>query len=310
MRILAQIVTLNDERAIEQSLAAVLAQEHPVDEVLIVDNGSTDGTLDREFPEHVTVVRHGCNLGTSGSSITALRYGLEHDYDWVWLFDADSAPRPDALGKLITLFEKLEPEQRARVHALACLPVDVTTGRAHHGIVFTPRGFEPVAPSPDQEYYEADTTIWSGSLFRMEAVRAVGLPDPDYVLDWGENEYGYRAKQAGYLALVHQTSILDHNTDRAGGPEGPREKIGRFGPLTYRLPDLPPIRLYYIYRNMTYFFLHEYFRGNVLRFLRFAGSWMPKHLVKLALAGAWRPELTTCLRGIIEGARKQMSNRY
>ena len=68
MRILAQIVTLNDERAIEQSLQAVLDQVHPVDEVLIVDNGSTDGTLDRDFPKQVTIIRHGSNLGTSGAA--------------------------------------------------------------------------------------------------------------------------------------------------------------------------------------------------------------------------------------------------
>lgn len=310
MRILAQIVTFNDERVLPRSLAALLAQTRPVDEILIIDNGSTDRTLERVFPERVTVVRHPRNLGTSGAAVTALRHGLRHGYDWVWLLDADSAPRPDALEKLLALYESLSAERRERIRVLASLPVDVSTGLPHHGILFHPRGFRPASPRPGEEIYEADTTIWSGSLFHMGAVREIGLPCADYVLDWGENEYGWRGKQKGFVALVHQGSVLDHNIDRPGGRVGPRERVERLGPLTWRLPELPPIRLYYIYRNLTYFFLYEYYEGRLLPFLRFAASWMPRHLVKLALSGRFVPDLVTCLRGLREGLRGQLHRQY
>ena len=309
MKILGQICTLNDEDVIERSVGALLAQTRPLDEILIVDNGSSDGTVDRAFPQQVRVIRHGENLGTSGGALTALRYGLDHGYDWVWTFDADSAPRPDALERLLDLHQSFEPEFRSKVWILACLPIDVASGAPHHGLVFTKNGYGPVAPAPDQRYYQCDMTIWSGSLFRCAAVRDIGLPHPDYVVDWGENEYGYRGMKKGYRAFVHQDSVMDHNIGGPGGPHGPREELRQIGPLKFRVPLLSPFRLYYIYRNMTYFFLYEYFRGNILRFFWFA-RWMPRHIVKLALAGRFSPEIRSCLRGLSDGFRKKMHNRY
>jgi GT2 family glycosyltransferase len=33
-------------------------------------------------------------------------HALEHGFDWVWIFDADSVPEPDALEKLLAFFER------------------------------------------------------------------------------------------------------------------------------------------------------------------------------------------------------------
>jgi rhamnopyranosyl-N-acetylglucosaminyl-diphospho-decaprenol beta-1,3/1,4-galactofuranosyltransferase len=74
MRILAHIHTMNDAAAIEQALEGLRRQTRPSDAILIVDNASADGTLDRPFPETVTIVRNPENLGTSG----AVRAGLDH----------------------------------------------------------------------------------------------------------------------------------------------------------------------------------------------------------------------------------------
>jgi hypothetical protein len=87
MRILGLIHTYNYEDVIERSLEALLNQTHPVDEVLIEDNASTDGTLRRSFPEKVSVLRHDVNLGTSGSVRAGLIYALDRRYDWLWIFD-------------------------------------------------------------------------------------------------------------------------------------------------------------------------------------------------------------------------------
>ena len=309
MKILGHIHTFNDEEVIEQSLRAVLRQSHAVDEILIVDNHSVDGTLEREFPEQVTLIRHPENLGTSGAVVTGFQYALDNGYDWIWILDADSAPRPDALEKLVELYHSFSVEVQSAVCALGCLAVDVTTQVPHHGMSFTAQGFCPVNPRAEQSFYTCDATIWSGALFKMQSVREIGLPSADYVLDWGENEYGYRAKQSGYQIFIHQGSRLDHNIGAPGGPHGPRENSYQLGPFRFRLPDLPPIRLYYIYRNMTYFFLYEYFHGNIFRFIQ-ASAWMPRHLLKLVLAGKFKPDLVTCLRGGWDGLWKRMERRY
>jgi len=78
MRILAHIHTMNDEAVIEQLLDALRRQTQPLDAIVIVDNASTDRTLDRVFPENVTVIRNAENLGTSGAIRIGLAHALEH----------------------------------------------------------------------------------------------------------------------------------------------------------------------------------------------------------------------------------------
>src|SRR4051794_27424981 len=104
MRVLAHIHTFNDADIIDRALDAVQNQTRPVDAVLLVDNASTDGTLDRVFPECVTVIHNPDNFGTSGAVRIGLSYALEHGFDWMWILDADSIPEPDALEKMLELY--------------------------------------------------------------------------------------------------------------------------------------------------------------------------------------------------------------
>ena len=110
MRILVQIHTWNDADVIGAVIDAILRQTRAVEEILIVDNGSTDGTAELAYPAIVTVVRHALNLGTSGSVKTAIGYARAHGYDWLWVLDADSMPRPDALQLLAGVIETGDPD--------------------------------------------------------------------------------------------------------------------------------------------------------------------------------------------------------
>src|SRR5437870_11256783 len=97
MRVLAHVITFNDAAVIEQALDGLRRQTRPADAILIVDNASTDATLDRPFPENATIIRNPENLGTSGAIRIGFAYAVDRGFDWTWVFDADSVPEPDAL---------------------------------------------------------------------------------------------------------------------------------------------------------------------------------------------------------------------
>ena len=113
MRVLAHIHTHNEADFIEQALNALQRQTRPPDAIVIVDNLSTDGTLDRTFPPNVTVIRNSVDLGT-GRVRLGLAYALEQAFDWTWVLDADSVPEPDALENLLGFFERLPLRNRRR----------------------------------------------------------------------------------------------------------------------------------------------------------------------------------------------------
>jgi hypothetical protein len=56
----------------------------------------------------------------------AFAHALEHGFDWVWIFDADSVPQPDTLENLVAFFERLPPEKQEQVCFLAGPPLTGT----------------------------------------------------------------------------------------------------------------------------------------------------------------------------------------
>lgn len=104
MRALVAIPVFNEQRYISRVLTQVLRL---TDDVLVVDDGSTDETpaILRENPR-VRVIRHEENLGYGRSLMDAFRYaGLEH-FDWVITMDCDDQHEPARIPAFIERAEK------------------------------------------------------------------------------------------------------------------------------------------------------------------------------------------------------------
>ena len=103
MRLLIAIPVYNERKYVERVLNQIRSF-HP--DLLVVDDGSTDGTsevLASLAEKGVTrVIRHETNRGYGQSLIDAFSYADEHGYDWVITMDCD---------------EQHEPEMHPRVHA-------------------------------------------------------------------------------------------------------------------------------------------------------------------------------------------------
>lgn len=307
MRVLAHIHTLNDADIIGGAIEAVRRQTRPVDGILVVDNGSSDGTLDQPEVRHAEVIRHKDNRGTSGAVYSGLKFGLEQGYDWVWVFDADSIPEPDALEKLLNLYESWAAPQREETAFLACIHYNVQDNVEQHAGIFTENGFKRVSPPAEERCYPCHVVIWSGALYRLAAIRRIGLPNPDYMLDWGEGEYGYRIMKAGFKGYVARDAVLHHNTR---GFTSLKQVQVKFGPLRLRFREFAPIRCYYTCRNPLYFALYDA-EGGRLRLFRNAA----RRVFPLALNFIVRPrhhglQIRACLRGLWHGLTGNIAARY
>jgi rhamnosyltransferase len=305
-RVLPYLHTYNDADVVDGTILALCEQTYPIAEILLVDNASSDSTLDRRFPSMVTTIRNDQNLGTSGAVAIGMRYALNHGYDWIYILDADSEPQRDALEKLLRCYRALSPDVQARTWWLSSLLVEAEGGQVHHGCTFTSRGIEMADPPREPSHYRCDSNMWSGSLYRLNAVRDVGLPDHNYVLDWGDVIYGYEGMIRGYVGFLEQSSIVFHHLHPIDTVHF--RKIGlRFVKLFYS----PPIRFYYLWRNSTYFWLYKYegmgsSKLILLHFFQYL-KWMAKAslFIKHPL-----PILRACARGLWDGVRSHLENRY
>jgi len=102
-RISLYIPCYNAAGYLDRVLAAVMAQTHPVDEVLVIDDGSTDDTVAvagrwlaaSRYP--LRIVSHPENLGLASARNTGVR---EARCELVACVDSDVAPEPDWLARL------------------------------------------------------------------------------------------------------------------------------------------------------------------------------------------------------------------
>src|SRR5689334_4660066 len=153
MRVLAHVHTFNDADIIDRTIEAVLRQTRPVDGIVVVDNASTDGTIEQPLVANAAVLQHRKNLGTSGAVCSGFRFALEQDYDWIWVFDADSIPEPDALEKLLDLYSGWPSNLQDETAFLSCLYYNVQDGVPRHGGLFTRHGLAPSSPVQETRYY-------------------------------------------------------------------------------------------------------------------------------------------------------------
>jgi glycosyltransferase involved in cell wall biosynthesis len=97
------IPTFNRSAFLLESLDSILAQTRPAHEIIIINDGSTDDTLEqlKAYEGRVRVLSKS-NAGKSA----ALNFGLKHvTGDLVWIFDDDDLAAPKALEILVGLLE-------------------------------------------------------------------------------------------------------------------------------------------------------------------------------------------------------------
>jgi rhamnosyltransferase len=308
MRVLAHIHTMNDEAVIEQALEGLRRQTRPADAILIVDNASTDGTLHRTFPENATIIRNPENLGTSGTIRIGFAYAQEHEFDWTWVFDADSVPEPNALENLLAFFERLSPAERERVCFLACRLVNAEGEVRHEPVIFTGSTTKRAPIEPDATHTGCDYFTWTGSLFRMAAVTRIGLPSEDYVLDMAEVEYGYRARQLGLTSYMIHDAVTHQDVGRSPGIVV--SKVWRVGRWKFAFREASPIRAYYATRNHLYFWLYQCQPRKPRGVLRAMVIGLLSPIGFVLRPVSHRPQLVATLRGLWDGLTGQMRRRY
>ena len=101
-RVLVIIVTYNALKWVKKCLTSVEKSTLPAD-VLVIDNGSTDGTLPlirTDFPR-TRIIETGENLGFGAANNRGLRIAHDECYDFAYLLNQDAWLQKDTLEKLV-----------------------------------------------------------------------------------------------------------------------------------------------------------------------------------------------------------------
>jgi GT2 family glycosyltransferase len=279
----------NSEQFLPKHLDALLRQSRSLDEIIVVDDASTDGTsalLAERYPQ-VTVLRMPENLGLGGALATGISYAaLEKRHDWVWMFDHDTIPNDDALEALLGGTESLR-ELNGELGIVASLPVHRATGICYPPLLWHDGYVRPSDELLRQPTWFADLVISSGLMVRREVVEKIGLPRADFFIDFIDFEYCLRVRSRGYKIAVVTGSQIGHEI-------GDATKIGLLG-YTWLRSGHAPWREYYISRNMTYVAWWLYPNAATKRFVV---RYLARHAGGVLLFGSRK---LACLKRLAQG---------
>lgn len=99
------IPTYNEKENVEAIIRKTLSLPE-VFEILIIDDGSPDGTADivknlqQEFNGRLHIIERQGKLGLGTAYITGFKWAVEHKYDYIFEMDADFSHNPDDLPRL------------------------------------------------------------------------------------------------------------------------------------------------------------------------------------------------------------------
>ncbi|MGA7149361.1 MAG: glycosyltransferase, partial [Microbacterium sp.] len=104
MTVTAVVVTFNRLDLLRR-LVAALREVPELDEILIIDNASTDGTgawlVEASASDGVLARSLAHNTGGAGGFAEGLSWAMERGADLAWLMDDDGLPDPDCLTRLL-----------------------------------------------------------------------------------------------------------------------------------------------------------------------------------------------------------------
>jgi len=94
------IPAFNEEENITDVIRG-LNEHEPFMDILVINDGSTDGTAHVLENLQVEFIDLPFNLGYGGALQTGFKYAVEHDYDFVVQFDADGQHNPEEIRTLV-----------------------------------------------------------------------------------------------------------------------------------------------------------------------------------------------------------------
>src|ERR1700722_20888411 len=102
-KITVAIPVYNSEHCLRETLESALAQTFPAHEIIVVDDGSTDGTaaLVQSFGDRVRYIRQE-NSGASAARNNAIQHATG---DWIAFLDHDDLFQPSKLDKQRAVIE-------------------------------------------------------------------------------------------------------------------------------------------------------------------------------------------------------------
>lgn len=240
MDICAVIVTFNRKELLQESVEAVINQTVKVKDILIIDNNSTDGTIDvlnnlKGKYNNLSYISLDKNIGGAGGFNIGINEAVKRNSDYIWIMDDDTIPNEDALEKL--MHSKVWNEN----WSFLCSKV-LWTDKSICKMNIP--NYVKYEYQKDNLINRVNTATFVSLLIKSNSVKEIGLPIKEFFI-WGDDfEYTSRLSELIGPGYCIENSIVIHKMKE-------NKSVNIISDNRERIP-----RYYYEFRN-KYFILRK-----------------------------------------------------
>jgi GT2 family glycosyltransferase len=196
-----------------ECLTALKCCTYPNLTVLLVDNGSTDDSVERIQVAHpdILLLESATNLGFAGGNNIGIRYALARKADYIWLLNNDTKPAPDAL---LALVSKAESDRRIGAVGSVCYyaqdPSKVQAWAGARINLWLGYGRLSTVPRRDDWFHSLNA---ASMLISRAALEDVGLLDQAFFMYWEDTEFCLRLRKKRWQIAAAPDSHVLHKVN-------------------------------------------------------------------------------------------------
>lgn len=190
--------------------------DYPNFEVVLVDNGSVDGSPEKllaNAPE-IRLIRNPTNLGFAGGCNVGIRDALRRGTDYLLLLNNDTIVAPDFLSQLVHVTESDETIGAASPKVLFFDHPDRLNyaGGEHRRWRLFPKpfGLRQLDDGRYDKLREVSLLTGCAFLIKAEVVRKIGVLEEIYFHFYEDIEWSLRVVKAGYKAMYVPSAKIWH----------------------------------------------------------------------------------------------------
>ena len=291
MKIAALILTYNRREILQECVDAVLHQQSDCrPDIIVIDNGSSDGTSDLFLPlnapyhqKRIHYYNSGMNTGCAGGFCLGIRKAAELGYDHIWMMDDDCIPSEAALGELVRYAEAHMEEYGFLSSKVLWKDGSICEMNLQRGTVFRP------LKSMTGDAIPVKMASFASLFIPMKVIRDVGLPYKEFFIWTDDWEYTRRIskKYACYLIPRSEMTHYIKSGSKADIAAAAPERLERF---------------YYLYRNDVFLYRREGLKGFAYEAAR-----IPAHLLRIAFSDHDMKEKIKRANIVVKGTTEGLS---
>ena len=194
------VVTYNRLALLKEAIDSLRNQIYTNREIVVVNNGSTDGTQEWLNAQKDIIVITQQNLGGAGGFFTGMKYVAEHDYDYCWVMDDDVVCQTDALQELVNAYNR-KPNIGfvcSKVIGINGCPMNTPTVDDRP----SSNGEADYSDLIAESMIKVKTATFVSVLCSVKTIKEVGLPYKEFFI-WGDDtEYTNR------ISLHHECYMV------------------------------------------------------------------------------------------------------